>query len=121
MSHPIVQNELSANNHKDSAKFYSQVFCWEMTDFSEMDYTVFSSGEGKPGGGFNDVQEGNPAGTAVIYFHTDDVDESVAKIEAKVGTMLGQAMNIPGVGTMFHIVDPVGNRMSLFKPVEESA
>ncbi|NCF64991.1 MAG: hypothetical protein GWP61_03395 [Chloroflexi bacterium] len=121
MSHPIVHIELSANNHKDSAKFYSDVFGWEMTDFSEMDYTVFSSGEGKPGGGFSNVQEGNPAGTTVIYIHTDNIEGSVAKIDANGGTMLGEAMDIPGVGTMFHFADPVGNRMSLLKPVEESA
>jgi uncharacterized protein len=118
MSHPIVHIELSSNNHKEAAKFYAEVFGWEMVDFAEMDYTTFSSGENAPGGGFNDIREGNPAGTTVVYVHTDDIAESASKIEANGGKMVSPAMDIPGVGTMQHFVDPTGNHMSLLKPAE---
>ena len=74
MSHPIVHIELSSINHKEAAKFYADVFGWEMSDFAEMHYTTFLSGENAPGGGFNDVQEGNPAGTTVVYIHTDSIE-----------------------------------------------
>ena len=118
MSHPVVHIELSAHDHEEASKFYANVFGWELQSFPEMDYTTFSSGEGKPGGGFNNVQEGNPAGTTVIYIHTDDIAESTAKIKANGGNMLAPPMDIPGVGTMAHFVDPTGNRMSLLKPAE---
>ncbi len=120
MSHPIVHIELSSINHKEAAKFYADVFGWEMTDFLEVDYTAFASGENAPGGGFNDVQESNPAGTTVVYIHTDDIEASVTKIEAGGGKMLSTTVDIPGVGTMQHFSDPTGNRMSLLKPVESS-
>ena len=120
MSHPIVHIELSASSHKEAAKFYAEVFGWAMTDFPEMDYTTFSSGENAPGGGFNNVQEGNPAGTTVIYIHTDSIEESAAKIEAGGGQLLGPAMDIPTVGTMQHFTDPTGNHMSLLKPEERA-
>lgn len=115
MSHPIVHIEFSAHNHKEAGKFYADVFGWELQDWPEMNYTTFTSGEGAPGGGFNDVQEGNPAGTTVIYIHTDDIEASSAKIKAGGGTLLGDAMDIPGVGTMQHFTDPTGNRLSLLK------
>ena len=116
MSHPIVHIELSAHNHKEAAQFYAKVFDWGMQDFSDMDYTVFSSGEGKPGGGFSNVQDNNPAGTTVIYVHTDDLEASTVKIEANGGRMLAPPMDIPGVGTMAHFTDPTGNHMALLKP-----
>jgi predicted enzyme related to lactoylglutathione lyase len=120
MSHPIVHIELSSINHKEAAKFYADVFGWEMSDFAEMHYTTFLSGENAPGGGFNDVQEGNPAGTTVVYIHTDSIEDSVVKIEASGGKMLTPPIDIPGVGTMQHFSDPTGNRMSLLKPTESS-
>ena len=120
MSHPIVHIELSSINHKEAAKFYADVFGWELQDFSEMDYTTFKSGENAPGGGFNDVREGNPAGNTVVYIYTDNIEDSAAKIEAGGGKMVSPAMDIPGVGTMQHFVDPTGNHMALLKPDESS-
>jgi hypothetical protein len=119
MSHPIVHIELSANNHKEAARFYNTVFGWELRDYPEMDYTTFTSGEGAPGGGFNTVGEGNPAGTTVVYINTDDIEASLAAIEANGGKGITPPMDIPGVGTMLHFVDPTGNRMSLLKPVAQ--
>lgn len=119
MAHPIVHIELSAHNHKEAAQFYSEVFGWQTQDWPDMDYTTFTSGEGAPGGGFNNVREGNPAGTTVIYVHTDDLDDSVAKIKANGGTIFGERLDVPGVGTMLFFTDPSGNRMSLLKPAPE--
>lgn len=116
MSHPIVHIEFSAQQHKKAGQFYANVFGWELQEFPEMDYTTFSSGEQAPGGGFVNVQEGVTPGTTIIYVHTDNLDESVDKIKANGGTILSEALAIPGVGTMIHFADPTGNRLSLLKP-----
>lgn len=119
MSHPIVHIELSANTLEEASEFYSKVFGWQMQSFPEMNYVTWSSGEGAPGGGFNVVQEQVPAGSTVIYIHTDDVDATMADIEAAGGKRLTPNMDIPGVGTMAWFNDPTGNMMSLLKPAEQ--
>ena len=118
MSHPIVHIELSANNHEDAAKFYGNVFGWETQSFPEMNYTTFMSGEGVPGGGFNNVSDENPAGRIVIYINTDDIEASMKKIEANGGQRVGPNIDIPDVGTMAMFKDPTGNSVSLLKPIE---
>ncbi len=118
MSHPIVHIELSAHDQKEIASFYANVFGWQIQEFPDMNYTTFSSGEDRPGGGFNAVSEANPAGTTIVYIETDDVDASLAKIEANGGERVGEPLDIPGVGIIHWFNDPSGNHMSLLKPAE---
>jgi len=118
MTHPIVHIELSAADRQAAARFYADIFGWQTQDFPEMNYTTFSTGEGSVGGGLNPVQEGNPAGTVVPYIQTDDIDATLAKIEARGGQTVVPKMEIPGVGFIAHFSDPTGNRMALLTPVE---
>ncbi|MCA9936278.1 MAG: VOC family protein [Ardenticatenaceae bacterium] len=118
MSHPIVHIELSANNHEEAAKFYTAVFDWQIQSFPEMNYTTFTSGEGGPGGGFNNVSDEYPAGQVVIYINTDNIEASMEKVEANGGQRVSPDIDIPGVGTMAMFKDPTGNTLSLLKPAE---
>jgi predicted enzyme related to lactoylglutathione lyase len=117
MSNPIVHIELSATDRAELAQFYGDLFGWEMREWPEMNYTTFSFGNETLGGGFNPVQEGNPAGTTVLYIHCEDIPATMAKIVDKGGAELGPPMEVPGVGTMAFFTDPSGNRMALLKPV----
>jgi predicted enzyme related to lactoylglutathione lyase len=119
MSHPIVHIELSADNVKALAKFYVDTFGWETQNWPEMDYITFTSGKERVGGGFNPVQEGNPAGTVVTYIHCDDIGAILAKIEANGGKIMVPPMDIPGVGQMAHFSDPTGNHMAVLQPLME--
>jgi predicted enzyme related to lactoylglutathione lyase len=119
MSHPIVHVELSASDRQALARFYSSIFDWQIQDFDEMNYTTASWGSETMGVGFNPVsEEGNPAGTVVPYIYVDDVDATLAKIEANGGKTLMPGMDIPTVGRMAQFTDPTGNRMALLKPLE---
>jgi predicted enzyme related to lactoylglutathione lyase len=81
-----------------------------------MNYTTFSA-EGGTGGGFNPVGENNPAGTVLVYIHTDDLKASVAKIEANGGKILIRNYDIPTVGSMATFQDPTGNTLALLQPL----
>lgn len=118
MSHRIVHVELSAADVDALAGFYETVFGWQIQKFPEMDYTSFSSGEGGPDGGFLRTSDTNAAGTTVIYIETDDVEASLAKIEAHGGKALMKPATIPGVGIYAHCIDPSGNRLALLKGEE---
>jgi len=119
MSHPIVHIEISANNLKEASKFYTTVFGWKTEDFPEMNYTTFatSSEKGALGGGFNPVQENNPAGTVLVYINADDIPATLKAIEANGGKTLSPEMEIPGVGWFATFSDPTGNTMALFKTI----
>ena len=120
MNHPIVHIEISSKDHKESAKWYNEIFGWETNEYEGMDYSTFSSGEDKPGGGFNPISDENPAGTVVFYIHTDDLAASVAKVKEKGGEILVESYDIPTVGTMATFKDPSGNMVSLLQPLPES-
>ncbi len=114
--HPIIHIELSAHDHKKAGEFYSSVFGWETLEFPEMNYTTFMYSE-KDGGGFNPVGENNPAGTIMIYIHTDNLEESLKKIEAHGGKVTLRHFEIPTVGDMATFEDPSGNVVALLKPL----
>lgn len=115
MGHKITHIELSANDHQAAARFYEAVFGWQTQEFPGMNYTTFSASEGGPSGGLNPIQEGNPAGTTVVYIETDDVEASLAAVEAHGGQRLMPPTEVPGVGTIAQFTDPTGNRMALLK------
>jgi uncharacterized protein len=116
--HPFAHIELSATDLKGTANFYRTVFGWETQDFPEMNYITFSSGEGNPGGGFNPVSEESPAGTVMVYIHTDDLEATLKEVEANGGQVLLRNHEIPGFGWMATFKDPSENVVSLFKPMQ---
>lgn len=113
-NHSIVHVELSAKDRKALSKFYGDVFDWEFQDFNEMNYTTFKAGDGL-GGGFNPVNEQNPAGTVIIYIQTEDVTASLNDVKKAGGTIISPEMEIPNTGKFGIFRDPQGNLVGLFK------
>lgn len=116
--HHLTHIEFSAKDHKQAAKFYSDVFEWEIKEFPEMDYSTFAA-EGGSGGGFNKVGEDNPAGQILVYINTPDLKASREKIKQHGGTVVLESHEIPGVGTMATFKDPTGNLVALLQPADE--
>jgi len=70
--HPIVHVEFSANDREAAGKFFSDVFGWEIQQMPEMNYAMYSTGDGV-GGGLNPVSDTNPAGTTLVHIGTKEV------------------------------------------------
>jgi len=111
--HPIVHVEFSAHDREAAGDFYSKLFDWKVQQMPEMNYATFDTGDGV-GGGFNPVQENNPAGTVTVYVHSDDIDASLAKAEELGGMTLVPKSEIPSVGWFGLFSDPTGNMIGLF-------
>lgn len=117
MASPIVHIDLVATDPAQSAQFYADVFGWERQYDEYFDYHMFSAPPG-PGGGF--VQAGTSMGMEnninqpLIYLGSDDIDASLARIEAHGGKQITGKTEIPGVGWFAVFADPAGNRMGLF-------
>jgi uncharacterized protein len=127
---PVVHFEMPAENRKRMAEFYSKTFGWHTQQLSpEMgDYVVVSTTEsgddGRPkmtgaiNGGFyqktDDLNTQHPS----LVIAVDDVNESIKKIKSGGGTVLGEPMDIPGVGKYISFIDTEGNRLSILQPLQ---
>ena len=113
-NHPITHVEFSTIDRKASAKFYADVFGWQVQDYPEMNYTTLNSGE-KTEIGLNPIGEDYPAGTVAVYIQTDDVAASLARVQAAGGIIQNPETEIPGVGWFGFFKDPSGNMVGLMK------
>ena len=52
-----------------------------------------------------------------VVIAVDDVNEGVRKVTNAGGTVLGEPMEIPGVGRYVSFTDTEGNRVSMLQPI----
>jgi predicted enzyme related to lactoylglutathione lyase len=72
----------------------------------------------RPIAGIGDEVEWLPPGQAPswsVFWQSDDVDASVAKVSALGGAVLTEAAD-HGLGRVARVADPSGARFSLFRP-----
>ena len=78
------------------------------------------SGPKKPGainGGFFPKKPDWPAQYPSVVIAVDDIKESVKKVIDAGGKVLGEPMDIPGVGQYVSFTDTEGNRVSMLQPI----
>jgi predicted enzyme related to lactoylglutathione lyase len=125
---PVVHFELPYDDRERIARFYQQAFGWK-TDFlgPEMgNYVVATTAvaDAKPGapagaidGGFYPRKPDWPAQYPSVVIAVRDVAVAMGKITAAGGRVLGEPMDIPGIGRYVSFLDPEGNRLSVLQPV----
>lgn len=120
-NHPFVHIEISAKDRKKAADFYGNVFGWQFQNFDEMNYTTFATSEDENavGGGLNPVTDENPAGTVTVYIGADDIEATLAEIEANGGQTILPKTEIPQMGWFAFFKDPTGNTLALYKGMEQ--
>lgn len=121
MSHPFVHIGIPADDTLAAGKFYGDVFGWNIETDPTFNYTQFQA-EGGPGGGFVNTHEATDGGmvqykadSLLLYVGTDDIDASLAQVEAHGGKTVLPQTEIPGIGWFAIFTDPTGNRLALFK------
>jgi predicted enzyme related to lactoylglutathione lyase len=125
---PVVHFEMPAEDRVRMATFYSNVFGWQTQLMGEEmgNYVTVSTSEtddkGRPkmpgviNGGFYPKSDDMPAQYPSIVIAVDDIRESIQKVTSAKGKVLGEPMEIPGVGTYVSFIDTEGNRASLLQP-----
>ena len=115
--HPIVHIEFSASDREAAGRFYSDAFGWQIQQMPEMNYTTFEA-KGGPGGGFNPVNEQNPAGSVLVYIDSNDIETDLKKIESLGGSTIIPKTEIPQVGWFAIFADLTGNQVGLYTGME---
>lgn len=125
---PVVNFEMPYDNRARMAKFYESVFGWRTQTLGEEtgNYvlaTTTETGEAgpkKPGtinGGFFPKKPDWPAQHPSVVIAVDDVKESINRVTLAGGKVLGEPMEIPGVGQYVSFIDTEGNRVSMLQPI----
>jgi predicted enzyme related to lactoylglutathione lyase len=125
---PVVHFEMPANDRKRMADFYSTVFGWQTQLMGEDmgNYVTVATTEsdenrrpkmpGAINGGFYPKTADMPAQFPSVVIAVDDILESMKKLTAAGGKVLGEPMAIPGIGSYISFIDTEGNRVSLLQP-----
>jgi predicted enzyme related to lactoylglutathione lyase len=125
---PVVHFEMPAEDRDRMAKFYTEVFGWKTQLFGpEMgNYVTVATTEtdenGRPtmpgaiGGGFY-PKDMSDAKCPSVVIAVDDIHESMKLITGGGGQLLGEPVDIPGVGAYVSFIDTEGNRVSILQPM----
>ena len=118
MAGKLVHFEIPVQDADRATGFYSSVFGWEFSDsgMPGIDYRMVRTGDDQ-GGAVYPSESGEKS--LIVYFDTDDIDASLAKVRSSGGE--GEDKQpIPGVGWFARCKDPEGTEFSLFQS-DESA
>jgi len=124
-----VHFEIFADDPVRAAKFYTDVFGWEIKKWEDpkanMDYWLIMTGEkGTMGidGGLSNRTEAPAEGAANAFVCTmgvDSFEEYETKILAAGGKVQMEKHEIPGVGMHGYFFDTEGNIFAILQPSEE--
>ncbi len=135
MPNRVVHFEIAAKDKNRAKKFYSQAFGWKMDEQGEEmgNYVVVETGkqlDTKDWGINGGIFQADPKHDLNAYSCTigvEDIDKAIRDVKAaggKVyddnstpdGKILGEKMDIPGVGIYAKCDDTEGNRFTLLQP-----
>lgn len=124
MAGRVVHFEVPFDDAERATGFYQDVFGWQIMAMPEFEYHGVSTGpsgdQGMPsepgyiGGGMFKRQPNFPS-TPVITIDVDDIDATLAEIEAKGGSTVEKKMAVGEMGFAAYFKDPEGNVMGLWQ------
>ena len=124
---PVVHFEMPAENRQRMADFYTKSFGWktQMLGKDMGNYVIATTTESddngptKPGainGGFFTKTDDMPAQYPSVVVAVDDIKKSMKRVTDAGGKVLGEPMEIPGIGQYVSFFDTEGNRVSMLQP-----
>jgi predicted enzyme related to lactoylglutathione lyase len=109
--------EYPAASMKATQAFFSAVFGWSFEEFGP-DYCAFSK-QGLDGGFYrSELYSSTRNGSALLVFYSEDLDATLAKIEAAGGRIEKPIFAFPG-GRRFHFCEPSGNEFAVWSDKPE--
>lgn len=125
---PVVHFEMPYESRERMAKFYSTTFGWQTEMLGEEmgNYVLATTTESdetgpkRPGainGGFFPKSADMPGQYPSVVIAVDNIAEVMRKVNEAGGKVLGEPMEIPGVGQYVAFFDTEGNRASLLQPI----
>ena len=129
---PVVHFEMPYDDRQRMAAFYQSAFGWQtqMLGAEMGNYVVAHTTEtvdgmvstpGTINGGFYERKADWPAQHPSVVIAVDDLRTAMQQVAAAGGEVLGEPMEIPGIGQYVSFMDTEGNRVSMLQPLTRSA
>jgi len=83
---------------------------------SETDENGRPKNPGAINGGFYPKTDNSPAYPSIVIA-VDNINEAMKKISSAGGKLLGEPVEIPGVGSFIAFIDTESNRVSILQPI----
>lgn len=124
---PVVHFELPYKDRERIARFYRSAFGWKLEMLGEEmgNYVLATTAttDARPGapagainGGFFPSKPDWPAQHPSVVIGVEDLAASMAQVASAGGQVLGEPMDIPGVGRYVAFFDTEGSRLSMLQP-----
>ena len=125
---PVVHFEMPYEQRERMANFYKNVFGWQTQILgAEMgNYVLATTTEmnghfpkepGRINGGFFQKQPNAPGQQPSVVIAVDDIQAAMKQVKKGGGEVLGEPMDIPGVGQYVAFFDTEHNRVSMLQPL----
>ena len=126
---PVIHFEMPADDRDRMAEFYASVFGWQaqklgadmghytVVSTTESDATGCPKAPGAINGGFFLKRPDMPAQYPSVVIAVDGIQAAMDKVAAAGGQVLGEPMDIPGVGRYVPFLDTEGNRVGMLQPL----
>jgi predicted enzyme related to lactoylglutathione lyase len=124
---PVVHFEMPYDNRERMASFYQAAFGWQtqMLGAEMGNYVVahttgtvdgMTTTPGAINGGFFERKPDWPAQHPSVVIAVDDIHAAMKQVAQAGGSVLGEPMEIPGIGQYVSFMDTEGNRVSMLQP-----
>lgn len=126
---PVVHFELPCTDRERLARFFERAFGWkaQMLGPEMGHYVIVTTAEQdtRPdaprgainGGLFTKCADMPEAQAPSIVIGIEDIQASIRKVKEAGGQVLGEPMDIPGVGSYVAFLDTEGNRSGMLQPL----
>jgi len=125
---PVVHFEMPYDDRERLMGFYSRAFGWQMQKLgkemgeyvtaatTETDKNGMVKRPGAINGGFYPKKADWPSQYPSVVIAVEDIKAAMKKVVEAGGKVLGEPMEIPGIGQYVSFTDTEGNRVSLLQP-----
>ena len=119
---------MPAKDRKRMSDFYSKTFGWQtqqmgaemgnyvLASTTESDETGRPKAPGTINGGFYQKTDDPISNAPSVVIGVENLADHMKKVTAAGGKILGEPMDIPGVGKWVSFQDTEGNRVSMMQP-----
>ncbi|HEU5180040.1 MAG TPA: VOC family protein [Candidatus Polarisedimenticolia bacterium] len=125
----VVHFEMPYEDSERVARFYQSAFGWQTQVLGQemgsyvLATTTETNDQGRPtkpgaiNGGFYPKKSDYPAQVPSVVIAVEDIQAAARKVAQAGGKVLGEPMEIPGVGRYVSFTDTEGNRVSMLQPL----
>ena len=126
---PVVHFEMPAEDRKRMSDFYTKAFGWQTQMLGEemggyvLATTSQTDANGRPttpgtiNGGFFQKTDDPLSQYPSVVIGVENIRDHMKKVTDAGGQVLGEPMDIPGIGSYVTFIDTEGNRLSMLQPL----